>query len=672
MSESVPKSGDRNASDDHDEDRDSDKPRPRTSKESRQRLHVAPGYHIAARMSFGFGESRGGGKWLALEIVTAFVVSIAFVASCTIINVNALTRPGQVSALAAIDYRLMWFGIPLVAALAISAKVRGGAGFDRVSALVCAAFAGLASAGLAGGIVAILHRTNFALGAYLGDTAVLADWSDRLKHGAEIPGKIVGAGIYPPMQVYWVAWISKLFSFDSLYAVKYFQILGVVLLGPLSYATWRLLLRPTWALGLGVVCTLPLVEAFREYPMLVLVIFLPLLVKFFDVYRRSPDYHPLQLARFGVLFGNAFGLLFLMYSGWVQWSAPGILFAGLYFLPWRKRPSHALILAGVTALLFAIVSIHYLISVAHAPPIRDDYTYFETSIDPAYFAMWRGGMPGKMTFLTWPPPGELGNVGMFTVLICVGIGAAIALGPRRTLVISLSAILAGTWLFRFYYAHRYYETKLVQLYPRTTVELLYGSMILAGYAVYMLVERARARAAPDSPLRGRAAVVGLAAGLLLLIVQSTSVTTDRYMPEEDGDYWGHLAWLALKTPQLEDDQAAGAKVTTVGETSDDPNHEESIEVHLPTVRGFASAVLYPAPDGFPIDFELDVWDSQHWLTRLKVTNQAAPDKPLVLRWTPPDPDHAVDYTNAFRIRATKLRRVGNGYGLRMAKIELFP
>jgi hypothetical protein len=621
-------------------------------------------------MSFGSGESRGGGKWIALEIATSFAISVAFVATCTNIHVNALSRYGQTSALAAIDYRLLWFGLPLIAALGISAKARNGASFDRVSALVCAAFAGLTSAALAGGIVVILHRTHFALGAYLGDTAVLADWSDQLKHGADVPGNIVGAGIYPPMQVYWVAWISRLFSFDSLYAVKYFQILGVILVGPLSYATWRLLLRPTWALAIGVVCTLPLLEAFRQYPMLVLVIFLPLLVKFFETYRRSPDYHPVQLARIGVLFGIAFGLLFLMYSGWVMWSAPGILFAGLYFMPWRSRRLHAVILAGVTTLVFVVVVFHYLRAVAHAPPVHDDYVYFETSTDPAYFAMWRGGMPGTLTYLDWPPAGELGNVGLFTVLMCVGIGVAIAVGPRRTIVIVLGAILTGTWLLRFYYARRLYETKLVQLYPRTTAELLYASLILSGYAIYMLVARARARASADSPLRGRAAVVGFTAGMLLLIISSTSQTVDRYMPNEDASYWGHLAWLALKTPQLEADQAGDAKVTTSDELADVPDHEETIEVHLPTVRGFASAVLHPAADGFPIDFELDVWNGLEWLPRVKITDQAVTDKPLTFRWTPPDPIHSLDYTNGFRIKATKLRHVGEKYGLHLAKIEL--
>jgi hypothetical protein len=42
-----------------------------------------------------------------------------------------------------------------------------------------------------------------------------------------------------------------------------------------------------------------------------------------------------------------------------------------------------------------------------------------------------------------------------------------------------------------------------------------------------------------------------------------------------------------------------------------------------------------------------------------------------LRWTPPDLDYPVDYTNAFRLKATKLRRVGDKFDLRMNQIELY-
>lgn len=612
------------------------------------------------------GESRGHGAGLVLELGVSFAVTVGFLVTCAPIHVNAMVRPGQVSALAAVDLRLVCFGLVGIGVLLFAAKRRGEIAFDRATALVCAAIAGLASAGVAGGIMAILHRTEFALGGYLGDTAVLADWADRLKRGETV------SPIYPPMQVYWIVWLTKLFSFDSLYAVKYFQILGVALLGPLSYAAWRLLLRPVAALGVGVVASLPLIEAFRPYPMLVLMIFVPLIVKFLDVLRRSSTYHPIELARAGTLFGLAFALSFLMYSGWVQWSAPGILIAGIYFMPWRNRPSHGWVLVGVTAIVFAIVSFNYLRDVMHAPPIHDDFMYFDATIDPAYFTMWRGGMPGAaVSYLSWPPPGELGNVGVFTLLLCVGTGLAIAVGPRKTLVIALAVILAGVWLFRLYYAHRLYETKLVQLYPRTSAEMLYVSLILGAYGVYLLVERARARAAPDSPLLARSAVIGFATAMLALVIASASATTDHYMPNSDGQYLGHLAWTSLSTPLLEADQTEGAKLNSSDEPADAPDHEEWIEIHLPTVRAFNRAVLHPAEDGFPIDFELDVWNGLEWLPRVKVTNQAVPDKSLSLRWVPPDPNYTSDYTNAFRIKATKLRRVGDGYGLRMAKIELY-
>jgi hypothetical protein len=43
----------------------------------------------------------------------------------------------------------------------------------------------------------------------------------------------------------------------------------------------------------------------------------------------------------------------------------------------------------------------------------------------------------------------------------------------------------------------------------------------------------------------------------------------------------------------------------------------------------------------------------------------------VVQWEQPDPTYSLDYTNRFRIKATKLRHVGDGYGLRIAKIEPF-
>jgi len=572
------------------------------------------------------------------------------------IRVDALTRMGQVSLLAAVSLRLIVFGAVIVGGLVLAAHAKGGAWFARVVPYACAAVAGLASAVVAGGVVAILHRTPFAMGATLGgDSAVLASWSDQLNQGTPIPG------VYPPMQIYLISWISRLFSIDSLYAAKHFQVLGILLVGPLSYGAWRLLLRPVWALGLGVVCALPFIDPYRAYPMMVLLVFIPIVVKFIDGIRTSSSAHWYELVRCGVGFGLAFGLLFLMYSGWVQWSAPGILLAVMFYMPWRDRPSHALILASITALLFFAMTFHYLSAVVHASAIHDDYMYFDATVDPSYIAMWRGSQPGSVPM--WPPPGELGGVGLFTVLLTAGTGTAIWLGSKRTLVVTVSLILGCTWLWRMWCAHHLYETKLVQLYPRTTGELLYGAMILTGFSIYLAIEHLRAR--QTSAIWQRpSATVGLVVALLLLIMSTGSATTDRYNPNSDITYAGYLSWVALRIPLLGGNQAIEAK-RTQSEVVSTADHEAWVQLEMPAVRTFSSVALTPDIDGFPVDFDVQVWDGTQWLTRAHVANQAVPTAPLVFRWK------ELDYASLFRVRATRLRPVGEGFGLHLKKIELY-
>jgi galactan 5-O-arabinofuranosyltransferase len=67
---------------------------------------------------------------VVLEVAVAFVVCAAFVASCATIHVNPLDRMGQVSAVASIELRFLWFGLPLLAALVLAAKWREGVHFS--------------------------------------------------------------------------------------------------------------------------------------------------------------------------------------------------------------------------------------------------------------------------------------------------------------------------------------------------------------------------------------------------------------------------------------------------------------------------------------------------------------------------------------------------------------
>jgi galactan 5-O-arabinofuranosyltransferase len=381
--------------------------------------------------------------------------------------------------------------------------------------------------------------------------------------------------------------------------------------------------------------------------------------------RRSPEHHPYELVRAGTLFGIGFALIFLMYSGWVQWSAPGMFVIGACVFPWRRGRASGIALVAATAIVFAILSFHYLGDVLHDKPIHDDFVPFDAKVDPAFFAMWRGGLPGLAESSWWPLPGELGNVGLFTVFAIAGIGCAIWLGARRTPILTVTAVLAGAWLLRMYYAHRFYSTKLVQLYTRTSAELLYCTLILAGYAIYFAFERAKARAGTDSVLSARSAVTGFLVALLLLFMSAGSATTDRYTPREDYDSLNYMGWVALATPMFHENQARDAQVIyPEKDPVTTPDHEEIFQIALPVPRWFHQVIIRPADDGFPVDFDIEVFDGAAWHPRVHLTNQTMPKQPLVLSWSPRD------YTNGVRLRATKLGAVKGGYGLRLGEIEV--
>lgn len=619
---------------------------------------------------------------VALEIGVAFVVCAAFVLSCANIHVNPLDRLGQVSAIASVELRVLWFGLPMLVALLVAAKLRRGVHFAETSRFVCAAFAGMSSAIVAGGILVALGHSRYGLGGLLGDSGVLCTWADAVKRGDGI------SPLYPPLQVHLLMWMSEVLQTPTGYAMKWFQLVGVAAVGPLAYSTWRLLLRPSWALGIGVVTALPLIEAYRQYPLLTLIIFIPLAIKFLDVLRNCADKPIITLVRQGALFGLSLGILFLLYSGWFQWSAPGFIVAAVLVTPWRTGWKAAAILSGVALLVFALLSYRYVTSVVQIVSlIKDDYVYFDATVEPTFIAMWRGGLPGNID--VWPPIGELGGVGVFTVLLAVGTGAAVAFGRTRTAVLGVGSIMIGTWLFRFWHAHNMWRTKLVQLYPRTTAELLYCALILSAFAVYFLVERARERAPADSVLRTPSGLIGAFAGLLFLVMSSSSATIDKYMPRTQADDSGYMAWISINTPPLDASQTQGATVDVSSSHEDPPreaasylidrkldrgfstepskteDHEEWIVIKMPTVREFSKVVIQPAPDGFPVDFTLEVWDGSQWLERVRKTNFPQPTTSQTFELG------RLDATPWFRLRATKLRKVGDAYALRLMEIQLY-
>lgn len=605
----------------------------------------------------------------------AFITSAVFFATCFTIRIKALDRVGQVSGLASLGFRFTVGALVLVLALIAATRWRGGAHFDRASALVCASAAGLLSGMVAGGILIALRGTPYGLAADTGDTLVLSLWAHDLQLGKAIPA------IYPPGHIYGIAWLADLFHIPTLYAMKHFQLLALLIVTPIAYSAWRLLLRPVWALAIGVTIALPFIEAYRLYPFIVMLAFLPMIIRFLDILRNAAAHDPLWVAKRGALFGLGFGLLFLMYSGWYEWCAPGVLVALLVVFPWKTAPKLGVLFCALAGIVFIVVTWNYLNAILHGPAIKDNFMYFDSQQDPAYIAMWRGNAPWPYENM-WPPLGELGGVGLFTVLLAVGFGAAVALGRKTTAVIAVSSIMVGAWLMRFWFAHSMFDTGLVQLYPRTTAQLLYCLLALAALAIYYAVERRNLVGQP-------AAVIGVACGLLFLYGQAGSSITDKYMAREAPDSYGHLAWIALNTPGLGRNEAWHA---TVHPTSvpDDPSYSpiylvdnkpqtvfssdihgsadetETVEIHFPLTRSFSKVVLVPAPEGWPVDYTIEVSDGFRWYTRVTRTGDTKPSGPLELSLG------QTDVASVMRIRVTKLGAVDGGYALRLADLMVFP
>ncbi len=475
---------------------------------------------------------------VALEVLVAFGTAVLFLVTCLLIRVNPMDRLGQISGLASLELRFFLFGITMIIALVVSKQVREGRTFGMTSRLVCAAIAGLATGLVAGGLMVALRGTPWGLNGKGGDAGALASWATAIQRGEALPPT------YPPLALHVLARYSDLMSMTPDLALKHLQILGVAVAGPCAYLSWRLLLRPSWALPIGVVATLPLLEPYKPFPNLVLVVFLPLAILYLKSLREISKRTPIQIARAGAGFGLVFGVLCLTYSGWFQWAAPGLFVAALAVFPWRAAWRKGLGLLALTGAVFGLITWQYLKGVLFDPAgkIADTYVYFDVLTEPTYIAMWRNDTPGVVG--VWPPIGELGGVGLFTIALCVGLGLAVALGRRTTLVIGVGSTMVGAWLLRFFYARMMSETKLVQLYPRTTPLILYCLLILVGYAIYWLVQRASA----ESPWRGPWALVGGVCALLLLLGSTGAATADRYMPANTtppGAGW--LTWNAHQT-----------------------------------------------------------------------------------------------------------------------------
>lgn len=478
------------------------------------------------------------------EVVAALAAAGASVALSTSVDVDPVDRVGQVSGLAALDLRFVLLGLVVLAACVATA--RHPRVFAVVGRLACAAVAGLVTGLVAGGIVLALHGTSWPLFANWGDSGQLIRWADDILAGRPVPPD------YPPVVLHLIARWAELTGDSTAGALRTSQVAGTALFGPIAYLLWRLVLAPGWALAVALVAAMPLLEPYKPYTTVVLVALVPVLVVFLRLLRRAGELTWRRLAIAGAVTGLVCGVLFSVYSGWFLWSAPGTVVAVLALFPWRAPLRGLALVAAAAVGLVAVAWPHLFGILAALGAVQDRYFYFDTTVEPAYIAMWRNDLPGNVG--PWPPPGELAGVGVFTALLAVGLGIAVAVAGRRTAVLTAGCLLAGAWILRFAIASQMYATGTVQLYPRTSAEILFCLLLLgvlaAHYGGRRLVDAWRARVVAGNGRLPRPAtpLIGALCAALLLGLSMGSATADRYLPRNDRSM-GLLAYVSQHVRQ---------------------------------------------------------------------------------------------------------------------------
>jgi hypothetical protein len=454
------------------------------------------------------------------------------------IRVDPLDRIGQVSGLAGLGLHFSVLGLTVLALVVALTRWTPPPVAAVARAWGAAAVAGLVTGFVAGGLVVALSGTSWPLFANSGDAGQISVWVADLMRGVDSPAD------YPPLALQGMAWWSEATGAPPTGALRAFEIGGAAVFGPIAYLGWRCLLRPGWALAMTLAAAVPLMDLYKPYANLVLVVLLPVLIRLLQELRRSVERSWLHVGLAGLAFGVVLGVLFLCYSGWFVWTAPGAVVAAALAMPWR-RPARAVFLAVTTIAAFVVVADRHLWGlIAGAGSVTDRYYYFDTFTEPAYIAMWRNDTAGDVG--PWPPPGELGGMGVFSALLVVGLAVALWLGRGRRDVTTLAVVLAGAWVVRFWIASRMYATDSVQLYPRTTVEILYCLLALTVLAVML----GFARLPRPGILQGPAAGVAVLAPALLAGLFMASATADRYMPNTDGSA-GYLAFVSHHVRQLD-------------------------------------------------------------------------------------------------------------------------
>ncbi|MEU2390770.1 hypothetical protein [Streptomyces sp. NPDC007369] len=530
---------------------------------------AAPGAGPAADRTVGSGPKRRRGwmsrRWAhaSAEVAVSLLVALGFMLLSRHISVNPLVRLGQVSGLAALQKYAALIGLPLLALLLYTAYRGTARRHGIVKRLVCAALAGLATGVIAGGVVVALRGTPHALGGQEGDPGVLIDMANSFLHHEGM------SGIYPPAFPALMALWAKIRYHgrgETGFALHDLQIFFTAVAGPMAYCSWRLLLRPFWAMLIAVPAAVLFLDPIRPYSHVVMIVLLPLLGYWLRHMRRAGRLPQRKLLLRGAAAGVIFGGLFLWYSGWYIWAAPGAAVLALFLFPWyagasvRKRAG---LFIGTTLLTAAVVGAPLLYQMVRLGAQNPDrYAFLSVYADPGYVLGWVSDRSGTLTYQTWPVAGEMAGQTGFALLLLFGVGLGLGLGLRHVMVRTAGAVLAGAWLARFWFASNMAGDRAVQLYPRTTWIIMYCLMILAVFGLMSLVHRGsgwiertlRAARADAAGAPGAVRVVPrrvvrqLAAGMVCVLAlfgaMGSSWSVNRYMPSADVDSMGIDAYRA--------------------------------------------------------------------------------------------------------------------------------
>jgi galactan 5-O-arabinofuranosyltransferase len=365
-----------------------------------------------------------------VEAVIAVGLALGFLAWSLTIDVNPMNRRGQVSGLAQLQFRLAVCVLVLVVGLVVAQRLLRGRHRHVLVAIGCAAVAGLATGLVAGGMAVALRGTRYGLWAGDGDYAWILYWVNKMATHQPVPD------YYPPLYLDLLRLLSSWTGQPPIYVVKPVQLVGTALFGPAAYLCWRLVLRPGWGAGHRAGRGVPVHRAGQA------------------VHPGGPrDAHPdpdraaapgpagrrgepgrCGLGR-GALRGRAGravpALLRMVRVGSARRAGrvrrTGAVAAG------RRTGRAARRLRGR-----GVPRPDLAVRAGTGGPvgrIADNYFYFDTNTDPAYFGMWRNDRPGAIVESLWPPPAEWAGVGLFTIALAVGLGGALWLGWRRTPVV---------------------------------------------------------------------------------------------------------------------------------------------------------------------------------------------------------------------------------------------